>query len=116
YRPLFSSLISLFFLILSCLCACLFPYTSLFRSGRGPAAPGPRVRSFPTRRSSDLGAGLLRLALAFVASVLLARALGPDGYGVHAVLGASVSVVAALTLAPSTAYTDRKSTRLNSSH
>jgi O-antigen/teichoic acid export membrane protein len=42
------------------------------------------------------GAGLARLALGFVASVVVARALGPADFGVYAVLAATVGIVGAI--------------------
>jgi O-antigen/teichoic acid export membrane protein len=42
-------------------------------------------------------AGVARLALGFVASLLVARALGPAAFGVYAVLAATVGVVGALS-------------------
>jgi O-antigen/teichoic acid export membrane protein len=42
------------------------------------------------------GAGLARLGLGFVASVVVARALGPSNFGVYAVLAATVGIVAAI--------------------
>jgi O-antigen/teichoic acid export membrane protein len=42
------------------------------------------------------GAGLARLALGFVASVVVARTLGPSDFGVYAVLAATVGIVAAI--------------------
>jgi O-antigen/teichoic acid export membrane protein len=41
-------------------------------------------------------AGVVRLALGFVASLVIARALGPANFGVYAVLGATVSVAGTL--------------------
>src|SRR5215468_3836417 len=41
-------------------------------------------------------AGVVRLGLGFIASLLIARALGPHDYGVYAVLAATVGIVAAL--------------------
>jgi O-antigen/teichoic acid export membrane protein len=41
-------------------------------------------------------AGVVRLALGFVASLLIARALGPADFGVYAVLGATVGIVGTL--------------------
>jgi O-antigen/teichoic acid export membrane protein len=42
------------------------------------------------------GASLARLALGFVASVVVARALGPADFGVYAVLAATVGIVGAI--------------------
>ncbi|MBV9598132.1 MAG: oligosaccharide flippase family protein, partial [Chloroflexi bacterium] len=41
-------------------------------------------------------AGVVRLGLGFVASLLIARALGPANFGVYAVLAATVGIVATL--------------------
>jgi O-antigen/teichoic acid export membrane protein len=41
-------------------------------------------------------AGVVRLGLGFVASLLIARALGPANFGVYAVLGATVSIAGTL--------------------
>jgi O-antigen/teichoic acid export membrane protein len=41
-------------------------------------------------------AGVVRLGLGFVASLLVARALGPANFGVYAVLGATVSIAGTL--------------------
>jgi O-antigen/teichoic acid export membrane protein len=41
-------------------------------------------------------AGVVRLGLGFVASLLIARALGPAGFGTYAVLAASVGIVGSL--------------------
>src|SRR5438105_7159829 len=41
-------------------------------------------------------AGLARLGLGFVASLLIARALGPRDYGIYAILAATVGIVGAL--------------------
>src|SRR5690348_9625047 len=42
------------------------------------------------------GAGMVRLALGFVASVALAHALGPADFGVYSLLAASVGIAGAL--------------------
>jgi len=41
-------------------------------------------------------AGVVRLGLGFVASLLIARALGPANFGVYAVLAATVGIVGSL--------------------
>src|SRR5260370_5435397 len=41
-------------------------------------------------------AGVVRLGLGFVASLVIARALGPAGFGVYAVLAATVGIVGTL--------------------
>src|ERR1700720_3029788 len=41
-------------------------------------------------------AGVVRLGLGFVASLVIARALGPTDFGVYAVLAATVAVVGGL--------------------
>jgi len=41
-------------------------------------------------------AGVVRLGLGFVASLLIARALGPSDFGVYAVLAATVAIVGGL--------------------
>ena len=41
-------------------------------------------------------AGVVRLGLGFVASLLIARALGPADYGIYAVLAATVGIVGSL--------------------
>src|SRR3954464_6228326 len=41
-------------------------------------------------------AGVVRLGLGFVASLLIARALGPADYGIYAVLAATVGIVGGL--------------------
>jgi O-antigen/teichoic acid export membrane protein len=60
-------------------------------SGLG-AAIDPLTRGWAVVTS----AGILRLGLGFVASLLIARALGPANFGVYAVLAASVGIVGGL--------------------
>src|SRR5215471_17949684 len=57
-----------------------------------------RLRLDPITRGWALvtSAGVVRLGLGFVASLLIARALGPADFGVYAVLAATVGIVAAL--------------------
>lgn len=57
-----------------------------------------RPRLDPVTRGWALvaSAGVVRLGLGFVASLLIARALGPANFGVYAVLGATVGIVGTL--------------------
>src|SRR5260370_5429357 len=41
-------------------------------------------------------AGVVRLGLGFIASLVIARALGPNDFGVYAVLAATVGIVGGL--------------------
>ena len=45
-----------------------------------------------------MGGNVGRMALSFVASVLVARALGPAAFGVYAVLGATIAIGSGATL------------------
>src|SRR5712691_7679366 len=42
-------------------------------------------------------AGLVRLGLGFIASLVIARALGPSDFGVYAVLAATVGIIGGLS-------------------
>src|SRR5215471_495018 len=57
-----------------------------------------RLRLDPVTRGWAVvtSAGVVRLGLGFVASLLIARALGPSDYGVYAVLAATVGIVGGL--------------------
>src|SRR5690606_39806450 len=92
----------------------------------------PDLYSFPTRRSSDLTAvagwrGLFLVTLPFglvalVASIFVVpRAAGQRGSGerfdaLGAVLSTVALAAAVVALSPDVPVSDRKSTRLNSSH
>jgi O-antigen/teichoic acid export membrane protein len=65
---------------------------SLRLSGMARLALDPVTRGWALVTS----AGVVRLGLGFVASLLIARALGPAAFGVYAVLAATVGIVAAL--------------------
>ncbi|HET6319095.1 MAG TPA: oligosaccharide flippase family protein, partial [Chloroflexota bacterium] len=59
---------------------------------RLPLALDPITRGWAIVTS----AGVVRLGLGFVASLLIARALGPSDFGVYAVLAATVGIVGGL--------------------
>src|ERR1051326_3555198 len=68
------------------------------RSADSLAATLSRVTLDPITRGWAVvtSAGVLRLGLGFIASLLIARALGPADFGVYAVLAASVGIVGTL--------------------
>ncbi len=66
--------------------------------GGDGGAGGQRMRVDPVTRGWAVvtSAGVVRLGLGFVASLLIARALGPADFGIYAVLGATVGIVSTL--------------------
>src|ERR671939_2108683 len=66
------------------------------RAGKGRLYAGRVLDPITRGWAVVTSAGVVRLGLGFVASLIIARALGPAHFGVYAVLAAMVGVIGAL--------------------